>query len=74
MTPRTLHYVAITSPDLSLNPARYDGLGVTEDDARWVEKRLHELGLLADLVVRPVYAYRGQSLPEPTEVDAVVVG
>lgn len=74
MTRKTVLYVSITSSEPGLDPARYEGLTETGNDALWVENRLDEFGLLSNVLLRRVYAYRGDQLPDPGEVHAVILG
>lgn len=66
--------VSIAGSDDSLDPARFDDLAETNDDAVWFANRLSELGVFDAIEFGTVYAFEGEALPDPEKVDAIFVG
>ena len=66
--------ISLAGDDPSLDPARFDGIADTTDDAVWFGNRLRELGLIDAIEFRTVQAFRGEALPDPEDVDAVFIG
>jgi GMP synthase-like glutamine amidotransferase len=71
--PRLLYISMMGTPDI-YNPDDYADLPDTGDDCLWVSCRLREWGVLDGLTYESVCITRGDKLPEPEGVDAVIVG
>jgi len=74
MMKKRLLYISMTgTPDI-YDPAPYADLQDTGDDRFWVANRLQELGVLDQLHYQAASVTLGDDLPDPDEIDAVIVG
>ena len=74
MSKKSLLFISLSGSDASLPASRYKDIGQSGDDVHWVKDLLGSLGVLTKLQYQGVRAYKNEPIPNPSEIDAVILG